>query len=111
MEKTANNCSVCLTFDFDSFTLWLYAFKASSPTHMSKGEFAGRVGVPRILDLLAKYNIKSTWFIPGHSVDSWPALVEKIAAEGHEVAHHGYMHESPVLLSRDEEKRNLECGR
>ena len=110
MADKINNCTVCLTFDFDCFSLWGYAFKATSPSHMSKGEFGARVGVPRILELLSRYGIKGTFFIPGHTIDSCPKTVERIAGEGHEVGHHGYLHESPVLLSRDEEKRNLERG-
>ena len=82
MTMPRNDCSACLTFDFDSFSVWLHGFGFSSPTHMSKGEFAGRVAVPRILDLLASRDIKATFFIPGHSVKSWPDLVARIADEG-----------------------------
>ena len=110
MTMPRNDCSACLTFDFDSFSVWLHEFGFSSPTHMSKGEFAGRVAVPRILDLLASRDIKATFFIPGHSVKSWPDLVARIADEGHEIGHHGYRHVTPVSLERDDEKRELERG-
>jgi peptidoglycan/xylan/chitin deacetylase (PgdA/CDA1 family) len=110
MDDRINPCSVCLTLDFDSFSCWIHAFGLNTPTHMSKGEFGARVGVPRILKLLAKYGIKATFYVPGHTVDSWPKVVEEIAAAGHEIGHHGYAHESPVSLSRDQEKRNLERG-
>ena len=110
MQDKANNCSACLTFDFDSFSVWLHGFSVNSPTHMSKGEFGGRVGVPRILDLLRDYGITATFFVPGHTIDSWPGLVERIAGEGHEIGHHGYRHSTPVTLTRDEEKRELERG-
>ena len=110
MQDKANKCSACLTFDFDSFSVWLHGFSVNSPTHMSKGEFAGRVGVPRILDSLRDYGITGTFFVPGHTIDSWPSLVEQIAGEGHEIGHHGYRHSTPVTLTRDEEKRELERG-
>ncbi len=110
MAKSQNNCFACLTFDFDSFSVWLHEYGFSSPTHMSKGEFAGRVAVPRILDLLARRAIPATFYIPGHTIKSWPDLVARIADEGHEIGHHGYRHATPVTLSRDEEKLELERG-
>lgn len=110
MQTHVNECSACLTFDFDSFSVWLHGTGVNSPTHMSKGEFGGRVGVPRILDLLGEYGIAATFFVPGHTIDSWPGLVERIAGAGHEIGHHGYRHATPVTLSRDEEKRDLERG-
>jgi peptidoglycan-N-acetylglucosamine deacetylase len=49
--------------------------------------------------------------VPGHTVETYPASIEAICAGGHELGHHGYLHENPVSLpSRDEEKRVLERG-
>ncbi len=100
---------VGLTFDFDAMSVWMGSFRATSPSMISRGEF-GRVGAERLLELLRQYGIRSTWFIPGHTVDTFPALVERIAAEGHEVAHHGYCHENPAALSFEEEQEILEKG-
>lgn len=101
---------VCLTFDFDAMSLWLGSFNTSSPTKMSQGEFGARVGAPRILEILERHGLTCTWFIPGHTVDSFPDLVKEIAARGHEIGHHGYCHESPVNLTEDEERAVLDKG-
>ena len=91
METTI---SVCLTFDFDALSLWIGGFRARSLSAISRGEF-GRVGAARILDLLRSRGIKSTWFVPGHSAETFPHIVERLVTEGHEVGNHGYLHTYP----------------
>lgn len=95
--------TVCLTFDFDAVALWVSTFKATSPTPVSRGEFGPNVGLPRVLSLLAEEKIKATFFVPAHTAVSFPNETRRIVAEGHEVALHGYCHEAPVGLSRDQE--------
>ncbi len=95
------NGTVCLTFDFDALSAWLGPFGRSTPGVLSRGEYGARVGVPRILDLLERYQIPGTFFIPGHTVDSFPDVVREIAARGHEIGHHGYLHEDPASFGDD----------
>lgn len=101
--------TVCLTFDFDAISLWLGPFKAQSPSMISRGEF-GVIGAKRILDLLDRYDIKTTWFVPGHTADTYPEAVAEVHACGHEIGHHGYCHENPVLLEEVEEREIIEKG-
>jgi peptidoglycan-N-acetylglucosamine deacetylase len=102
---------VCLTFDFDAMSVWLGPeVGLSTPALMSRGEFGGRVGVPRILRMLERRGIPATFFVPGHTLDSFPEESRAIRDAGHELGHHGYLHESPVNLERDEERRVLERG-
>lgn len=101
--------TVCLTFDFDAISLWLGPFKAQSPSMISRGEF-GVIGAKRILNLLDRYNIKATWFVPGHTADTYPDAVAEIYARGHEIGHHGYCHENPVLLEEAHERNILKKG-
>jgi peptidoglycan/xylan/chitin deacetylase (PgdA/CDA1 family) len=105
-----SNPTVCLSFDFDAMSLWLGTFKMTTPTAMSRGEFGARVGVPRILDTLDRHDIKATFYIPGHTVDTYPRLAKEIAERGHEIGHHGYLHESPVFLDEAQERRVLDRG-
>jgi len=99
---------VCLTFDFDALSLWIPR-GMTTPTPISQGEF-GAIGAERILALLATYGIQATWFIPGHTIETYPDLARRIHAGGHEIGHHGYAHEPPVHLAREEEERILERG-
>jgi len=84
--------TVCLTFDFDAMSVWIGTFHAKSPSAISRGEF-GNVGAQRLLAMLRDWQMPSTWFVPGHTADAFPATVEAIAAAGHEIGHHGYFHD------------------
>ena len=98
----------CLTFDFDSFSSRLFN-GLTGPVQLSQAEFSA-VGAVRILDLLRDRGVTTTWFVPGHTVDTYPDLVRRIHADGHEIAHHGYLHEVPARLARDLEDAALERG-
>ncbi len=106
----ADRATVCLTFDFDAISLWIGPMGATSPSMISRGEF-GVVGVDRILRLLDRERIPATFFIPGHTADTYPDSVRAIVRAGHEVGHHGYLHENPVALeSAAREREVLELG-
>jgi peptidoglycan/xylan/chitin deacetylase (PgdA/CDA1 family) len=77
---------------------------------LSRGEFGARVGVPRILQLLSDYDIRATFFVPGHTAESFPDAVAAILTAGHEVGHHGYGHVDPSAQSPAEERRSMERG-
>jgi peptidoglycan/xylan/chitin deacetylase (PgdA/CDA1 family) len=109
MWKNENRCAVLLCFDFDAESLWI-GKNLTTPSVLSRGEYGDRVGVPRILDLLDKYSIKATFFVPAETARRHPKTVRQIHQKGHEVGHHGDMHESPVKLGFDEEKRVLVTG-
>ncbi len=104
MEK---KISVCLTFDFDAISLWLGGFRATSLSAISRGEF-GRVGAERLIAMLREANIRSTWFIPGHSAETYPHIVELLVAAGHEIGNHGYLHSHPK--SPEDEAAILDRG-
>lgn len=101
--------TVCLTFDFDAISLWIGPMGAKSPSMISRGEF-GAVAVPRILTILEREGIPATFFVTGHTAETYPAQTRAIAAAGHEIGHHGYLHENPIDLSPDEEARVLLRG-
>lgn len=109
MWPNTKQCAVLLTFDFDAESLWL-AYGRDTPTYLSRGEYGARVGVPRILSLLDRYNIRATFFIPGLTAERHPQVVQEIHARGHEIGHHGYRHEGPTELTLEEERAALEQG-
>lgn len=97
---------VCLTFDFDGPSLWLQR-RQTTPTPISRGEF-GAVAVPRILRLLERRSIPATFFIPGHTIDTYPDVCRQIADAGCEVALHGYAHELNAGLELAHEETILD---
>ncbi len=96
------NLAVCLSFDFDTMSASIFRGQ-TTPTWLSRGEFGARVGVGRVLDLLAAYGIRATFFIPGYTADSFPEHVRRIHAAGHEIGNHGYLHEPPAQAGGDAE--------
>jgi peptidoglycan/xylan/chitin deacetylase (PgdA/CDA1 family) len=84
---------------------------AKRPSVMSMGDFGPEVGTPRILDLLAHHGVPSTFFVPGWIAERHSGAVRSVFSAGHEIAHHGYLHEAPATLSsRAEEARLLDRG-
>ncbi|MEA2527141.1 MAG: peptidoglycan-N-acetylglucosamine deacetylase [Thermomicrobiales bacterium] len=107
---TNPRATVCLTFDFDAISIWIGPFAATSPSMISRGEF-GVVGVERILRLLEQRGIRATFFVTGHTAETYPESLRAIVAAGHEVGHHGYLHENPCALeSREREEQVLLRG-
>jgi len=107
---------VCLTFDFDGPSLWIQR-GMTSPTPVSRGEF-GAVAVPRILRLLARREMPSTFFVPGHTMETYPDVCRMVVDAGCEVALHGYAHEfNPSAdrerwaMARSHELAERLCGR
>jgi len=97
---------VCLTFDFDGISGFI-ARGQTSPGWISRGEFGPRVGAPRLIALLKKYDVRSSWYVPGHTIETFPDAVRKVVDAGHEIAHHGWKHVPPATLSREEEEAEL----
>lgn len=88
---------------------WLGSYGGEDSTNdISRGVFAGEVGVPRLLDLFARHDLKQTWFWPGHSVESFPEQFDACVAAGHEIGVHGYSHENPIAMSRQQETEVLD---
>jgi peptidoglycan-N-acetylglucosamine deacetylase len=98
--------TVCLTFDFDAISLWIGPMGARSPSAISRGEF-GPIGCQRILKLLEREQIPATFFVTGHTADTYPDQTRAIVAAGHEIGHHGYLHENPLSLETPEREREV----
>ncbi len=96
---------VCLSFDFDGPSLWLQR-RMTTPTPVSRGEF-GAVAVPRILRLLERRGLPATFFIPGHTIETYPDECAMVVDAGCDVGLHGYAHEYNVGLPLDTERAAL----
>ncbi|CAI7611322.1 hypothetical protein N7533_010223 [Penicillium manginii] len=103
-----NKIRVAVSIDLDAVSGWLGT--NSHPDNVladySAGFFAARVGVPRLLRMLKKLDLseRCTWFIPGHSAESFPEEVKQVVASGCEVGLHGYAHEGAYQLTPEQER-------
>ncbi|MFC5555499.1 polysaccharide deacetylase [Methylobacterium iners] len=96
---------VAFSIHVDAVAGWLGSYQGEdSPGDISRGVFAAEVGVPRLLRLFERFGLKQSFFIPGHSVESFPREMEAVVRHGHEVGLHGYSHENPLAMSRQQEE-------
>jgi peptidoglycan/xylan/chitin deacetylase (PgdA/CDA1 family) len=104
--------AVCLTFDLDAETAWISRDPANEGrlAVMSQGAYGPKVGVPLLLDFLDRNGLTATFFVPGWTAERYPDVVAEIHRRGHEVGHHGYLHEALEGRSRDEEEAILVRG-
>lgn len=99
--------AVAITFDMDADSLIHIEHPNDSITRVSAIsmlKYGPEVGVPRILEAYRRYGLKQTFFVPAWCVEHYPHAVEAMVKDGHEVGFHGYIHEAPNALSRDEEQ-------
>ena len=101
--------SCCITFDFDAMSSWIGTVKSRNPSMISRGEF-GAVAMPRILELLERYQVTSSFAVPGHTAYAYPRLLKKIHEQGHELVHHGWVHENPADFDEAGERNLLDQG-
>jgi peptidoglycan/xylan/chitin deacetylase (PgdA/CDA1 family) len=104
--------AAAFTFDVDaeSAVLWGAWGNADRMSVMSHQAYGPLVGVPRLLTLLERHRIPSTFFVPGYTAERYPAVVKDIVRAGHEIAHHGYLHEQPTALTIEQEVEALDKG-
>lgn len=103
--KDGAQCAVMFTVDYDAETLWLSRDpeNAKKPGILSQGQYA-EVGVFKILQMLEEEGVKATFFIPGWVAEKYKESVKAINSRGHEIGHHGYLHERLAYDSYQEEE-------
>ena len=104
------NAALSLTFDVDAETGVLMPKPAGwrDAMAMTHQAFGPKVGVPRILRILAEERVKATFFVPGWTARRYPDLIGSILSEGHEVGAHSDLHYPPPTLTPDEERADFE---
>src|SRR5215211_5796625 len=109
MSTPQTEILVAYGVDVDAVGGWLGSYGGEdSPCDISRGMFSGEVGVPRLLELFRRFGIDTTWFVPGHSIETFPRQIEAVARAGHEIGMHGYSHENPIALTPSQEEEVFE---
>src|SRR3954451_17618105 len=94
-----------VTVDFDAEEVWIgeNTDNARRPGVLSQGTYGAKVGVPLVLDVLARVGLRATFFVPARVAERHPHRVRELVAAGHELAHHGYTHTHPGRLDSVQE--------
>lgn len=106
-------CAAAITLDMDADSILHLEHPEDSIARvsaLSMLRYGPEVAVPRILETYARFDIRQTFFVPAWCIEQYPAAVEAMVAGGHEVAHHGYIHENPNQGTREEEAYWLRRG-
>ena len=106
---TTRRLSCCITFDFDAMSSWIGTVRSQNPSMISRGQF-GAVAVPRLLKVLERFDVRASFAVPGHTAYAYPRLIDLICEGGHEIVHHGWVHENPAAFDESGERRVLELG-
>ena len=101
--KGGARCAVALSFDSDHETNELRD-GGKSIGRMSWGQYGNRVGVPRIIELLDRYGIKASFYVPAVAALLYPDEQKRLVAEGHEIGIHGWIHELNSVLPYEAER-------
>ncbi len=106
-------CACAITFDMDADSLIHIARPQDSANLLypiSMGRYGPEVAIPRILETYRRLGLQQSFFIPGWCIEQFPAAVDAILEGGHEIGHHGYLHEDPCAASKAEQAHWLDFG-
>ncbi len=106
-------CAVCFSFDLDAESLLHLYYPDDAARRIglaSSLRYGPRIAVPRLVEIWRHFGMRQTLFVPGWCIETYPAAMALLVEAGHEIAHHGYLHERPNQLTRDDELRVLERG-
>lgn len=104
--------AVALTFDVDAEAGWVGTGRPYDRrlTSLSEGRYGAVRGTPRLLDLLARLDLRATFFVPGYTAQRHPDTVRAIRDGGHEVGHHGHLHLRSDTISASGQREEIEHG-
>lgn len=101
--KDGARVAVALSFDSDHESTTL-RWGDGSPGKLSQGQYGARAAIPRIRKLLARYDIRASFFVPAVVAMLHPDEQRGLADEGHEIGIHGWIHELNSKLSQADER-------
>lgn len=95
-------CACAISFDMDADSLIHISRPQDGHERLypiSMGRYGPNVAIPRILETYRRLKITQSFFIPGWCLENYPDAVEAILKDGHEVGHHGWIHEDPIITA------------
>ena len=108
MKLEKGTAIAVITVELDNEYIWHNMGDSyRSPKNTSMGTYGTHRGLLRVLAALKEYGVKATFFIPGMAAEDYPQEVWEIAAQGHEIALHGYTHEDFASLAAEEQREAL----
>ncbi len=99
-------CAVAFTFDMDAESIMHLAHPDDADNRiagLSELRYGPDVAMPRIIEVFRRHGLRQTFFIPGWCIEKYPRTIEIVLEHGHEIGHHGYLHENPNQIGAEDE--------
>jgi len=106
-------CAVAFTFDVDVDSGLIFNNRDTAVTRVCAASALHseiKVGIPRLVKLFRAFGLQQTFFVPGWCLDQYPEIATALVDEGHEIGHHGYLHEKLNMLEEAEERKAIQKG-
>ena len=104
-------CACAITFDMDADSLIHISRPKDSHDRLypiTMGRYGPTVAIPRILATYKRLGLKQSFFIPAWCIQQYPQAIEAILKDGHEIGHHGLIHEDPIATKGKAQKAAFE---
>lgn len=106
-------CAVCFAFDLDAESLLHLYYPNDSMRRLTLSSvlrYGPQIAVPRLVRIWEHFGIKQTVYAPGWVVETYPRAIEALVEAGHEIGHHGWLHERVNQLTPADEAKVLKAG-
>jgi peptidoglycan/xylan/chitin deacetylase (PgdA/CDA1 family) len=106
-------CAVAMTWDMDADSAFNWYNRDTADNLVATQSYTRYdplIAIPRLVAQFAKIGMKQTFFVPGWVIEKYPAQIELLLANGHEIGLHGYLHERSNELSQEDERYWLGRG-
>lgn len=106
-------CAVALTFDMDAESLLHLRHRDAAPEMVcasSALRYGPRIAMPRLIRIARQFDVPLTVYTPGWCVETYPDTIRALVDAGHEIGHHGWLHERPNQLNPEDERTVLLRG-
>lgn len=103
-------CACAISFDMDADSL-IHISRRDGHDRLypvSMGRYGPTVAIPRILETYRRFGLKQSFFIPAWCIEQYPEAVDAILRDGHEIGHHGFIHEDPVETRGEAQREAFE---
>ena len=100
-------CAVAITWDMDADSAFNWYNRDTADTLLATQSWVRYdplIAIPRLVEQFARLEMRQTFFVPGWCIEKYPAQIDLLLKNGHELALHGYLHERSNELTKEDER-------
>lgn len=99
-------CAVAFTWDMDADSAFHWYNQEGGDNLVATQQWVRYdplIAIPRLIEQFARRQMRLTFFVPGWVIEKYPAQIDLLLQNGHEIALHGYLHERSNEISQEDE--------